>query len=52
MSQLTAASVSAYVEQHKDRFIGELCDWLKIPSVSADKKFEKKVGRNSTKTEY
>src|SRR6187431_1531779 len=45
MSQLTAASVSAYVEQNKDRFIGELCDWLKIPSVSADKKFKADVIR-------
>ena len=48
MSQLTAASVSTYVEQHKDRFIGELCDWLKIPFVSADKKLQKIVGRYST----
>jgi acetylornithine deacetylase/succinyl-diaminopimelate desuccinylase-like protein len=45
MSQLTAASVSTYVEQNKDRFITELCNWLKIPSVSADKKFKGDVLR-------
>lgn len=43
MSQLKAASVSDYIEQNKDRFIGELCDWLKIPSVSADKAFKNDI---------
>jgi acetylornithine deacetylase/succinyl-diaminopimelate desuccinylase-like protein len=28
-----------YIEQNKERFLNELIDWLKIPSVSADPKF-------------
>jgi acetylornithine deacetylase/succinyl-diaminopimelate desuccinylase-like protein len=31
------------IEQNKDRFIQELIDWLKIPSVSADPKFKDDV---------
>jgi len=31
------------IEQNKDRFIQELVDWLKIPSVSADPKFKNDV---------
>ncbi len=37
MSELTAKT---YVDQHKDRFINELLDLLRIPSVSTDKKFK------------
>jgi len=40
MPQITATSVSSYIEANKDRLVGELCDWLKIPSVSADKAFK------------
>ncbi|MGB5982100.1 MAG: dipeptidase [Nonlabens sp.] len=32
-----------YVEQHKDRFIQELIDLLKIPSISADPEYRKDV---------
>ena len=32
-----------YVEQHKDRFIQELIDLLKIPSISADPEYKKDV---------
>ena len=32
-----------YISQHKDRFISELIDLLKIPSVSADPAFSKDV---------
>ena len=31
------------IDQNKDRFIQELKDWLKIPSVSADPKFQNEV---------
>ena len=29
----------SYLTEHKDRFLTELIDWLRIPSVSADPKF-------------
>lgn len=32
-----------YIDQHKDRFINELLDLLKIPSVSADPKYKTDV---------
>ena len=35
--------INQYIEQHKDRFIEELLDLLRIPSVSADSKFSKDV---------
>ena len=28
------------IDKNKDRYIFELIEWLKIPSVSADPKFE------------
>ena len=28
--------IKNYIDQHKDRFLNELLDLLKIPSVSAD----------------
>lgn len=37
------STVNAYVQEHKNRFINELIDLLKIPSVSADSKYEKDV---------
>ncbi len=33
----------AYINQHKDRFVNELIEILKIPSVSADKAFHKDI---------
>lgn len=33
---MTLTTINNYIEQHKDRFINELMDLLKIPSVSAD----------------
>lgn len=38
MKQLTL-----YIEEHKDRFINELFELLKIPSISADSSFSKPV---------
>ena len=36
-------NIKAYVQQHKDRFINELIELLKIPSVSADAAFSKDI---------
>lgn len=33
-------SVTSYINSHKDRFLNELLDLLRIPSVSADPKFK------------
>src|SRR5690606_27476710 len=35
--------IKSYVDQHKDRFINELMELLKIPSVSADSAYQKEV---------
>ncbi|HVA98974.1 MAG TPA: dipeptidase [Bacteroidia bacterium] len=35
--------ITAYIKTHKDRFIQELVDLLKIPSVSADPKYKNDV---------
>jgi acetylornithine deacetylase/succinyl-diaminopimelate desuccinylase-like protein len=37
----------SYLESHKDRFLQELLDLLKIPSVSADSKFAGEVKRTA-----
>ncbi|MFZ1616659.1 MAG: dipeptidase [Flavobacteriales bacterium] len=39
------ASVDEHIEQHKDRFLNELLDLLRIPSVSADPKYKADVAR-------
>jgi len=36
-------NISNYVEQHKERFLNELIDLLKIPSISADSAYKKDV---------
>ena len=36
-------SVASYLEKNKDRFLQELFDLLRIPSVSADPKFKQDV---------
>ena len=36
-------NVKSYVEENKDRFIQELIDLLKIPSISADPAYKKDV---------
>ena len=40
-------NIKSYIEQHKDRFINELIELLKIPSISADSAFEKDVIKTS-----
>lgn len=39
------ASVDEHIEQNKDRFLNELLDLLRIPSVSADPKYKADVAR-------
>ena len=33
----------AYIEEHKDRFLQELIELLKIPSISADSAYKNDV---------
>jgi acetylornithine deacetylase/succinyl-diaminopimelate desuccinylase-like protein len=40
-------NIKIYIDSHKDRFINELIEILKIPSVSADPAFKKEVLRTS-----
>ena len=35
--------IKSYIDQHKDRFINELIELLKVPSISADKAYTKDV---------
>ena len=46
-------NVRSYVEKHKDRFVSELIDLLKIPSISADSKYKNDMisTANAVKTE-
>lgn len=37
--------IDAYIETHKDRFLNELLDLLRIPSVSADPQYKADVAR-------
>lgn len=39
--------ISAYIEQNKDRFLNELIELLKIPSISADTAYSKDVIKTS-----
>lgn len=41
-------SAKSYIDQHKDRFLNELIELLKIPSISADKAYAKDVIRTAT----
>jgi acetylornithine deacetylase/succinyl-diaminopimelate desuccinylase-like protein len=38
-------AISSYLDQHKDRFLSELIDFLRIPSVSADSAYRDEVNR-------
>jgi len=40
-------NITAYIEQHKDRFLEELMDLLRVPSISADPKYKDDVLRTS-----
>jgi acetylornithine deacetylase/succinyl-diaminopimelate desuccinylase-like protein len=37
------SAIKSYIEKNQDRFLNELCDLLKIPSVSADPKYKQDV---------
>jgi acetylornithine deacetylase/succinyl-diaminopimelate desuccinylase-like protein len=37
--------MKTYIEQNRERFVSELLEWLKIPSVSADGKYKNEVRR-------
>ncbi len=39
------SAIDTYVDSHKDRFLSELLDLLRIPSVSADPKYKADVAR-------
>ncbi len=32
--------IKEYISNNKDRFLSELFDWLRIPSISADRKYK------------
>ena len=40
-------NTKSYVDQHKDRFINELIELLKIPSISADAAYKDEVIKTS-----
>ncbi|MCU0417476.1 MAG: dipeptidase [Cytophagaceae bacterium] len=37
--------IHSYIQENKERFLSELCDWLRIPSVSADSRHQGDVVR-------
>lgn len=37
--------MNPYINEHKDRFLAELMDWLRIPSVSADAAYKADIRR-------
>ncbi len=37
--------MNPYINEHKDRFLAELIEWLKMPSVSADSTYKEDVRR-------
>ncbi len=41
-------SITSYIEEHKQRFIDELIELLKIPSISADSAFAKATTQTAT----
>lgn len=41
----TRTTVDSYIDSNKDRFLNELLDLLRIPSVSADPKYKAEVAR-------
>lgn len=47
MSTQTISTQTNYIQQHKDRFLSELFELLRIPSVSADPKYAADVARTA-----
>jgi len=44
-------SIESYLEKNKDRFVQELIDLLKIPSISADPAYKNDVAKASSLVE-
>jgi acetylornithine deacetylase/succinyl-diaminopimelate desuccinylase-like protein len=42
---MTTKAVQAYLQEHHDRFLAELTDWLKIPSVSTSAEYAGEMRR-------
>src|SRR5262245_31045783 len=38
-------NVENYLTQHATRFVAQLCDWLRIPSISTDSRYKGAVAR-------
>ncbi len=38
-------SVTSYIDQNRSRYQSQLCDWLRIPSISTDSKYKADVAR-------
>ncbi|MFK0167383.1 dipeptidase [Streptomyces sp. NPDC090306] len=47
MSPTSDSAVRAYIEQHRAAFLGELAEWLRIPSVSAQPEHAPDVRRSA-----
>ncbi|MFF7334257.1 dipeptidase [Streptomyces sp. NPDC008150] len=47
MSPTSDSAVRAYIEQHRAAFLGELAEWLRIPSVSAQPEHTPDVRRSA-----
>ena len=41
------SDIKKYVEEHRERFLQELIDLLKIPSISADSAYKKDILRTA-----
>ena len=40
--------IKKYIQEHKDRFVEELIDLLRIPSISADPAYSHRNGTGTT----
>jgi len=38
-------TVNDFIEQNRPRYVSQLCDWLRIPSISTDSKYKADVAR-------
>ena len=45
-------NIQSYIDEHKDRFLKELIEFLKIPSISADSAYEKDVLKTADAIKY
>lgn len=47
MTSTTDDAVRAYIDAHRDGFLADLAEWLRIPSVSADPAYAGEVARSA-----